>query len=218
MKKESIGWRRASDTAQWTVNASANIPRDTYMYGTRVSYAKSHPCVWKRDSVHKWLPTGNQRYEMTETGRTRETRIRLETLSLVEREYSSSKYIYIYSGITISVNGSFENVIYTQIAIDCSRWRAENSSQPFNSQRHVRNTVSSLPSPLLPFQLLLLATIQRETLCLTQGTQRRRTEAFERRKRWCNKGETKQLCRVGNSREIRHRRVGILNSCECSIV
>lgn len=121
MKKESIGWRRASDTAQWTVNASANIPRDTYMYGTRVSYAKSHPCVWKRDSVHKWLPTGNQRYEMTETGRTRETRIRLETLSLVEREYSSSKYIYIYSGITISVNGSFENVIYTQIAIDCSR-------------------------------------------------------------------------------------------------
>lgn len=105
-RKESIGWWRASDTAQWTVNASANILRETYIYGTRVSHAKSHPCVWKRDSVHKWLPTGNQRYEMTETGRTRETRIRLEISLSWLRE--NIHHRNTYSG-TITVNGRFEN-------------------------------------------------------------------------------------------------------------
>lgn len=107
-RKESIGWWRASDTAQWTVNASANILRDTYIYGTRVSQAKSHPCVWKRDSVHKWLPTGNQRYEMTETGRTRETRIRLEISLSWLRENIHHRNIAKYSR-TITVNGRFEN-------------------------------------------------------------------------------------------------------------
>lgn len=107
-RKESIGWWRASDTAQWTVNASANILRDTYIYGTRVSHAKSHPCVWKRDSVHKWLPTGNQRYEMTETGRTRETRIRLEISLSWLRENIHHRNIAKYSR-TIAVNGRFEN-------------------------------------------------------------------------------------------------------------
>lgn len=165
-RKESIGWWRASDTAQWTVNASANILRDTYIYGTRVSHAKSHPCVWKRDSVHKWLPTGNQRYEMTETGRTRETRIRLEISLSWLRE--NIHHRNTYSG-TITVNGRFEN--------DALFIRDEGRKTCLN----VRNTVS--PSLSLPFQLLLLATIQRETLCPTQGTQRRRTEAFERRKR-----------------------------------